>query len=120
MSNLNEAFNTVRTALSGLDAAMAAALNEQTEAHRAELVDLSARYEKRIAEEIDEYNELKAKTDGALDLQEDIEVERKGVLDTGYLPAKRLFDKLAARWDNLSLDEVEMIEEILDKKVFRV
>jgi hypothetical protein len=120
MSNLKQSFNAVRAALSGLDAAMAAALNAQTETHREELVELSAIYEKRIAKEVDDYNALKAKTDGALDLQEDVAAERKGVLDTSYLPAKMLFDKLAARWDNLSASEIEMLEEVLDGKVVRV
>lgn len=138
MSNLKESFDAVRASMATLDGAIAEALNELTAQHEAKLIALEegyrarleaqwvkyekkiAGYEKALENEEEDYNRLKEKADRVLDLQDDVDAERVGLLSTQSLPLRMLYDKLAERWESLTASDIEMIEEVLDGKVVRV
>jgi len=127
MSNLKQSFDQVRAALGSLDAAIADALNEQTQAHRNELIELTQSfeaklrdqrndYEERLADLKEELEELRQNADEALDTQAELEAETAGLLKTAS-PLKRiLFEKLAERWEFLTNSEIEMLGSVIDGK----
>jgi chromosome segregation ATPase len=127
MSNLKQSFDQVRAALGSLDAAIADALNEQTQAHRNELIELTQSfeaklrdqqidYETQLAAAKEELEELRQNADEALDTQAELEAEKVGLIKTES-PLKRiLFEKLAERWEFLTNSEIEMLENVIDGK----
>jgi hypothetical protein len=131
MSNLKQSFDQVRAALSGLDTALADALNAQTNAHLAELLDLTSSYQTKLAEQKEKYETLLAaakedlrdieeRAEEALDLGGEVKAQRAGVLPTTSLPARLLFEKLADRWECLTNAEIRAIESILEGRALVV
>lgn len=131
MNNLNTAFNTVRLALAGLDAAMADTINEQTQRHRNELIELSQAYEEKmriqrqdLEIQLESCLEERLKLIGELGESQDISkpvIEHAaGILPTENLLKRMFYEKLEQRWEFLTIYEIGMLEEVLDGKVIRI
>jgi len=127
MNNLKQSFDQVRAALGSLDAAIADALNEQTHAHRNELIELTQsfeaklrnqrdEYETRLAEAKDDYRILQNGVADAAEIYDKYLSDQVGFLDTSHIGKRMLFEKLAERWEFLTNSEIEMLESVLDGK----
>jgi hypothetical protein len=91
---------------------------ELLEDYEARLADLRHANEIDKANLEDDFKMLSERSEESRELLERVEMARAGVLPTENLPARMLFDKLAERWEFLTLADVEMIEAFLDRKVF--
>lgn len=131
MSNLKDKFTEAAKTFRALEGAIANELTALTaafeqekagliEKHEAELADLKNSYEEELESERLDFRKLKNNADRALDLCDDVDAEIKGMLPIERLPLKILFEKLEGRWESLTASEIEMIEEVLDRKVIRV
>jgi hypothetical protein len=127
MSNLKQSFDQVRAALGGLDTAIADALNEQTQAHRNELIELTQSFEAKLRDQRNDYEtqlatakeDLKSveeKAADALEIHDKYLSDQVGFLDTSHIGKRMLFEKLAERWEFLTNSEIEMLESVIDGK----
>lgn len=127
MSNLKQSFDQVRAALGSLDAAIADALNAQTQAHRNELIELTQTFEAKLRDQRDDYEtqlaaakeDLKSveeKAADAFEIHDKYWSDQVGFLDTSHVGKRMLFEKLADRWDFLTNAEIEMLESVIDGK----
>lgn len=107
-------------------AAMQTAWEAKIEQDRAELLeDYEGRLERlRYANDVDKANleedfkMLSERSAEARELLTRVDAEQAGVLPTENLPARMLFDKLAERWEFLTLADVDIIGAVLDRKFF--
>jgi septal ring factor EnvC (AmiA/AmiB activator) len=90
---------------------------ELVEQYEAQIRDLKASYEDSLAAEREAFQDLESRTEEAANLLDDVDAERKGVLDTSTLPKRLLFEKLEERWGALSVEDIYFIEAVLDNKV---
>lgn len=120
MSNLQKSFEEVRGALGRLDLAFAETVNSLTAEREAALQDLRNKHVSEVRQYVDELRAVKQEAAAAMDLKTKVDGLTAGVLNTERLTARQLFEKLAYRWENLSGAEIEMIEEVLDRKVIRL
>jgi len=134
--NLKETLARIADDLKTLDAQIAETVSTITLGCEVEVADLAADYERQLgrlsashaetdaatkaryeayldtlkdkaAEALEELEELQRTTEDALELQAELEMDRSGVLPTGNLKQRLAFDKLAACWETLNLDNLE-------------
>jgi hypothetical protein len=127
MNNLKQSFDQVRAALGSLDAAIADALNAQTQAHRNELIELTQSFEAKLESQRreleaglvdlkEELEELRGKSDDAFEIHDKYWSDQVGFLDTSHIGKRLLFEKLSERWEFLTNAEIEMLESVIDGK----
>lgn len=72
-------------------------------------------YEKYLV--VEEFKDFRERTEAARELWQKVQDDHVGVLPTGYLPRRMLFEKLERSWETLDARDVHMIEAVLDGKV---
>jgi hypothetical protein len=108
--------------------AMQSAFDQKLSQERVELLeeyedtldDLRRSHASELEAERERFDDLAKETEEARELLAKVDAQTVGVLPTEYLPARMLFDKLAERWETLSVADVEMIEAVLDNKVISI
>jgi hypothetical protein len=127
MSNLKQSLVQVRADIDNLDAAIADALNEQTQAHQNELIELTQSFEAKLRDQRDDYEtqlevakedlqKAEEKAADATEIYDKYLSDQVGFLDTSHIGKRLLFEKLSERWEFLTNSEIEMLESVLDGK----
>lgn len=75
-------------------------------------------YEKYLV--VEEFKDFRERTEAARELWQKVQDDHVGVLPTGYLPRRMLFEKLEKSWETLDARDVHMIEAVLDGKVISI
>lgn len=75
-------------------------------------------YEKYLV--VEEFKDFRERTEAARELWQKVQDDHVGVLPTGYLPRRMLFEKLERSWETLDARDVHMVEAVLDGKVISI